>query len=509
MAWYSMEEMAEILKDCPPSDPNMNEAIYYDVIREGYLLYNGKRKKAACTRCGYVWDIAPSEYSGCSHGVDRCPMCESELICLPAGRGRMKFGEYHRLMSFAEKDGTFWAVLNELTPVFDNFGRPNLHSKIRAVYKLNAEEQRYWKLQEPWSGKPYYTEPANITIPSAPGTIYGWTKYEDHIYENGLKDMILRSDCKYLYEDWMSNDPKMWMVPYMASELKYHSVELLRKAGFTSIANIKLKGYGGARCINWRADSLEKILKLPKRWVRFLREYNPSAGELEVFQHMTEEERTAGGWWIARDIAHSYRDEKRYREVVEQYMPFIKWIRYAGRQDSRFDGYLLRDYEDYMRVAASLGLDISKNKVRYPKDLKDAHDAVNAQWKAVKDEEKEKAIAAKARLISDYVRGELMILAATSQEDLNKESAGLCHCVKTYGNRIANGDCWIFFIRDVKNPDRPYYTLETTTEGKMVQCRGLHNCSMTEEVKNFTETFVKDLQKQIIFERSHQLCQTA
>lgn len=509
MAWYSMEEMAEILKECPPSDPNMNEIIYHNVIREGYLLYDGKRNKAACTRCGYVWDIAPGEYSGCSHSADRCPCCESDLTCLSAGRGRMRFGEYHRVMSFAEKDGTLWAILNELMPVFDNFGRPDLHSKIRAVYKLNASEQRYWKLIEPWGSKPYYTEPANITIPSPPGAIYGYSKYEDHLYAEGLKDMILRSDCKYLYEDWMISDPKMWMVPYMASELKYHSVELLRKAGFLSIANIKLKGYGGARCINWRANSLERILKLPKRWVRFLREYDPSVGELEIFQHMTEEEKRAGGRKVATDIAHSYRDEKRYREVVEEYMPFIKWIKYADGQEARYKGHLLSDYEDYMRIAASLGMDISKNSVKFPKDLKTAHDAVNAQWKAAKDEIKEKAIAAKARLISDYIRNDLMIIAATSQEDLNKESAGLCHCVKTYGDKIARGDCWIFFIRDIRNPDRPFYTLETTTEGKMVQCRGLHNCSMTEEVKIFTEAFVKDLQKQIGIERRQKLCQTA
>lgn len=508
MAWYSMEDMREIVKDIPPSDPQMEETIYFDVIREGYLLYDDKNHTAACTRCGYQWEIAPGEYAHMSHQRDRCPSCEEELTCLSAGRGRMRFGEYHRVMSFAEKDGTLWAVLNEVAAVFDNFGRPSLNRKLTALYKLNAEEQRYWKLIEPWSGSPYYTEPKRMTIPSAPGTIYGWSKYDDHIYAEGFRDMILRSDARYLYEDWMSTDPSLRMVPHIATQLRYHSVEMLRKAGFNSIANIKLKGYGGARCINWRADSLEKILKLPKRWVKHLRECDPSAAELTVFQHMSEEERMAGGWKIARDMAHSYRDERRYREVVEEYMPFMKWIKYASKQELRYKGHLLGDYEDYMRTATKLGMDISKNRVRFPEDLQKAHDEVNKQWQAVKDEEKEKAIAAKSRLITEYVRKNLMVIAATSQEDLNKESAGLCHCVKTYGDKIARGDCWIFFIRDINNPERPYYTLETTTEGKMVQCRGLHNCSMTEEVKTFTETFVKDLQRQIAKERN-QTCQIA
>lgn len=508
MSWYTMEEMAEIVREIPPSDPEMTETIYFDVIREGYLLYDHQRGKAACTRCGHVWDIAQDEYSGMSHKTDFCPMCGSQLICLSAGRGRMRFCEYHRIMSFAEKDGTLWAVLNEIMPVFDPFGRPDLHSKIAAVYKLNADEQRYWKLTEPWGSTPYYSEPKNMRIPSAPGTIYGWSKYDDHIYAPDIKKKILKSDLKYLYEDWMSEDPKMWMIPYMAAQLKWHSVELLRKAGFTNIANIKLRGYGGARCVNWRGESLEKILKLPKRWIRWLRQYDPNVTELTIFQHMSEEERRMCSYKALEDMAHNYRDEKRYREVVEEYMPFIKWLKLIRDWKIEGRGYILRDYEDYMRTAAKLGMDITKNRVRYPKDLKAAHDTVTAQWKSVENEELSKAIAAKARLVENYQIGNLTILPAMSQEDLNKESAGLCHCVKTYGDRIASGKCWIFFIRSIDAPEKPFYTMETNTEGKLIQCRGLHNCGMTDEVKAFANRFVKDLQKQVSKER-RLTCQTA
>ena len=508
MSWYSMEEMGKLLKEVPPSDPDMTEAIYYDVIREGYLLYDHKAKKAACTRCGHVWEISPSEYAGMSHEEDSCPMCGSRLTCLSAGRGRMRFAEYHRVMSFAEKDGTLWAILNEIVPIFDNFGRPDLRRTLRAIYKLDAKEQRYWKLIEPWGQISYYTEPKTLTVPSPKGMIYGWSKYEDHVYSAGIKEMILQSDAKYLYEDFMQFEPKMSMVPYIASQLRNPSVELLRKAGFINIAKIKLNGYGGARCVNWRGDSLEKILKLPKRWVRYLRPHDPSAAELTIFQHLSEEERIAGGIALMSDMAHSYRDESRYREVVEEYMPFIKWAKLVNGWDCKCHrSSFLGDYEDYIRVATKLGMDITKKSIRFPKNLEEAHDRVCDEWEAVKDERTNAMIAAKARLVTDYVKGNLTIFAATSQEDLNKESAGLCHCVKTYGSRIADGRCWIFFIRNIESPDKPFYTMETTTEGKLVQCRGLHNCGMTDEVKAFTETFINDLQKQIKKER-RTLCQT-
>ena len=43
------------------------------------------------------------------------------------------------------------------------------------------------------------------------------------------------------------------------------------------------------------------------------------------------------------------------------------------------------------------------------------------------------------------------------------------------------------FIRKAENPDLPYYTLELSPKGDIVQCRGNHNCDMTDEVKAFVK----------------------
>lgn len=49
------------------------------------------------------------------------------------------------------------------------------------------------------------------------------------------------------------------------------------------------------------------------------------------------------------------------------------------------------------------------------------------------------------------------------------------------------GETMIFFIRKKEEPDKPYYTLEW--RGKVIQCRGSHNCNMTSEVKAFVQIF--------------------
>lgn len=72
-------------------------------------------------------------------------------------------------------------------------------------------------------------------------------------------------------------------------------------------------------------------------------------------------------------------------------------------------------------------------------------------------------------------------------EELKKEGEALHHCVGTYMERVRKGETMIFFIRRKEEPEKPYYTLEW--HGKVVQCRGSHNCDMTPEVKAFVQIF--------------------
>ena len=52
----------------------------------------------------------------------------------------------------------------------------------------------------------------------------------------------------------------------------------------------------------------------------------------------------------------------------------------------------------------------------------------------------------------------------------------------------------ILFIRQKTAPEEPFYTLEYK-DGKVVQCRGKRNCSMTEKVQTFVKAFEKMMQK--------------
>ena len=512
------EEMQRRLSQLPAEDPDMTEKVFLEYIRSGYIIYDGRNHKAACTRCGKEWDLYPGEYAQ-THGTrETCPECGEVCTLLSAGRGRKTYTEYHRLLHFAEHEGTIWGFLNTIIADFEPMGRPELYHSLDEIYIINKTEQSRWSKRYSYGSGWHFERVNNTKVPPAPAAPYCASKYIDHIYTDRLMDMIARSDCRYLADN-ITDYPGMDLPSYLGTAMKYHSVELLTKAGFSRIANWKISG-NGCRRVNWRADSLDRILKLPKADVRRIRPYNPSCRELEAYQQLTPEERRVISMPILRDmLSHTNYDyktrryENTYKKKVGKYMSFDKWIRWAKTQEyyskpNDICPHLLTDYADYMKMMEKLGMDIHKKSIIRPKNLKQAHDDAIERIRSERDAAIERAMAKNARSDTFAAFG-LMIVPAKTQEDLNMESAKLHHCVKTYGTKVADGRCFIFFVRNAKKPDEPYYTLETRPNGDFVQCRGLRNCSMTDEVKLFTDAFTKKLKKEIRKEKEAKACQTA
>ena len=87
-----------------------------------------------------------------------------------------------------------------------------------------------------------------------------------------------------------------------------------------------------------------------------------------------------------------------------------------------------------------------------------------------------------------------MIVLPSSVSDLKKEGTTLHHCVATYADRVAKGETLILFIRQISEPDTPFYTMEWR-DNRVIQCRGSHNKDMTPDVKTFVTAFEKRMQE--------------
>ena len=70
---------------------------------------------------------------------------------------------------------------------------------------------------------------------------------------------------------------------------------------------------------------------------------------------------------------------------------------------------------------------------------------------------------------------DLTIIVPQNDADIQREGAILAHCVGSYSERHANGKLNILFLRRKDNPKQPYYTIEVSSGGQIVQCRGFKN----------------------------------
>ena len=161
-----------------------------------------------------------------------------------------------------------------------------------------------------------------------------------------------------------------------------------------------------------------------------------------------------------------------------------------------------------------LKYDLTNMFFYFPKNFKKVHDRTAAEYQAVQDKRaaekkrrEEERIKREAEVMKKLleemlkenagidnaflIKGKGLILRVPRDaQEIKNEGAALHHCVGTYVDRVAKGQTHIFFVRRVEEPDTPYFTMEYN-KGRVIQCRGSHNCEMPSSVKTFVAAFEK------------------
>ena len=180
---------------------------------------------------------------------------------------------------------------------------------------------------------------------------------------------------------------------------------------------------------------------------------------------------------------------------------------------------MANDWKEYLRWCRELKYDLDNMFIYIPNNFKQVHDRVAREYRDFKDrkaaaekKKRDKLVAKEMQKLKKdmeeifsknvgadalNIKGKgLILIVPANSADIKKEGEALHHCVGTYIEKVAKGETAIFFIREEKNPDKPYYTLEWR-DNKVIQCRGMNNCSMTNEVKAFIKVFEKKMNEQI------------
>ena len=168
-----------------------------------------------------------------------------------------------------------------------------------------------------------------------------------------------------------------------------------------------------------------------------------------------------------------------------------------------------------MKWCKALKYDLDNMFIYMPKNFKKVHDRTAQEYQVLMDKraaDKKRREEQKAKEQMEQTKealkeilkfdnginafkisgNKLMLVVPETAEDIKAEGISLHHCVGGYVERVAKGETNIFFIRKTEAPNISYYTMEWK-DNKVVQCRGLHNCDMTQEVKGFVQLFEKKM----------------
>lgn len=466
-----------------------------------YMIFKTTENWWLCTGCGEKMEMNgwPLVHSKDRRVVVTCPHCGREAVPKDARYGRKGLMDHGRIAwTKAYKAVTFLEVdefLIDYGPV-----PPAVRVFPTEQIRLSAKEQKRMDWREGWFTKGDWVEVKHVGLKRRPGIVYSWSSWHDHIWWEQIET---GTDLRYSERSPIRFDEGYWdenrvierWIRYMADFLKYPAIELLEKSGFEVLVMNRASGLRSSS-INIRGKNLRSILRLNKGDIRKLRKIEPTIAFMEDLRGVRklvpdadiediEEMGDIIGSWMSKGDWELIRATADVRRVI---------LRLLEERRETGDRVTLKDYADYIGAMNKMGCRLDKRAI-YPRNFIDAHDEATEAAAKLDDKGKFQGFAESQRRITGmeepWAMGDYLIRPAASPAELRKESKALSHCVRTYIAKVARGETSILFVREVDRPDIPFFTLELSPMGTIVQCRGDHNKPYPEEVKTFLAEWKK------------------
>lgn len=316
-----------------------------------------------------------------------------------------------------------------------------------------------------WSIRSQFREPVFCS------TAYGYSF--DNSYSVINIKAIDKSDMKY--SQYNKYKGKL-LISYLGLYCRHPNLEYPVKQGFDVIDEYYSGYWGGivnlklSDRINWCSNNLLQMLNLNRTELKLLKGrehiYYDYVSYRESFPRLKPED--------VANIAQVFGGE---RGTLDQ------CISITGLTPQRLSRYLaendiyIRDYLDYAKQCRQLDYNMRDTAISMPRDFWAMHNRASEIIKYNHDNKVKQQFVENlnCRKKLEYASGGLIIRQPQSIEEIVDEGAKLSHCVGGYAERHATGKLHIMFLRKKIDPNTPFYTVEVSTSGKIVQCRGFKN----------------------------------
>ena len=247
--------------------------------------------------------------------------------------------------------------------------------------------------------------------------------------------------------------------------------------------------------VNERETSLVKIMKVNKPILRFIKKNNLDWDDVKILQGLyskgvpfVEERATI----CVKTIGLRYY-EKTWNKV--------RFLNYFKKQYEIGNEVTYYEYEHYIENLRKLNITSNAKSDIYPKNFYVADRNISRQIDEKLNAEQVKAVRLiseglrKMKGIDKFMQGSkgLLVKVPECPADLKEEGILLHNCIGTYTKSVSEGRTFIFFIRQIDAPDKPFFAMEYRN-GHISQIHGNHNCNPDEEIKAFCNSFAKYLQ---------------
>lgn len=463
-----------------------------DWSRYLFIRRQGKQQYAFCTHCKQESATQSLRHN---HRTS-CPACGSEVLVKGSGMGRQKMLDDAYLLYYGKSETNPRAIIARgfylVRDYRQDYKNVETELKLVAMYLFEPGHSEMWSMNYYWGE----TLQKRATIYSEATNSLKYKRCYHSI--ESIKQSVNGTPFQYCTWEAYDYEDQVKVFDFAA---KYPCMEYLTKLGMRPIVVSKLCGQPTFGAINWRGKTIEKVLRLTKSDAKEWLNQPFKSGLLSLYAYQTFKKL---GLNLNFEQAHQVcrlaeKNELRTIQHFTRYAPLEAIVKYILKQANRKDSKrwysdssrIFADWKDYLAECKELGMDMRLESVLFPNCLHDAHQKTSSKIKFKRDEERDIKIKKRSKELDKFrfENGGLLIRPVASIEELFAEGKALQHCVTRYGARYADGVIELFVVRKVDEPDKPFYTMETS-RGVVQQCRGFKNCSMTEEVKAFVDLFV-------------------
>lgn len=494
-----------------PADLSENIKKYADNKALDYSRYifterKGKQQWGYCTYCH-----ASFKTPGLKHNKSNaiCPHCGSKCIVKASGMSRKymidsAYFEYYD-KSIVNPEAIIARGVFAVRDYRGDYRKVDTQLKVIACYLFKPG------FSGMMSSRAYYSMAGSFQSwdMSERASVHSCYSYFNYKYTTfSMSRESLRKAVKgtpFQYSTWEKyNDDDM--VKFFSLYAAYPCIEYLTKLGCKEIVKDKLYDRRTYGCVNWNGKTLWSVLRISKKDLNELQALKVPIDSLllRIFQlakkdgsNFTAQEALAFrnkyecSWNSLQSILSLSQMRKADRYIQAQ---LEKGNKNAGcSYGIGTSGMVISTWRDYIADCKTLQWNLADESILFPKDLHKAHQNTIKQVKIKANEQLNGAFTQKAKELAKYTFefNGLLIRPVKSPKELIAEGSALHHCVGTYAERHAKGQCAIFLIRKTDKPDKPYFTLELLRD-RIIQTRGKNNCNPGKDVAEFLEAWTAE-----------------